>query len=132
MCSSPTLADSKYVTRLSERGGGADEKKRTDRSEQPFFCHPSWILLRFSRWLCAYVAVHYTQAEAKERGEKKSIYTYIHTYICWYKAVFSRLSCVALVGVQDTIVWAFAEPCNRDAWLYCIYLYYFWKAVKWR
>lgn len=38
-----------------ERTGGDDKKK----SEQPFFCHPSWILLGFLRWLCAYMAVHY-------------------------------------------------------------------------
>lgn len=56
----------------------------------------------------------------------------IYTYICWYKAVFSCLGCMARVSVQDTIVWAFAEPCVRDARLYCIYLYYFWKAVKWK
>lgn len=64
--------------------------------------------------------------------EKKKASWSIYTYICWYKAVFSRLVCMALVSVQDTIVWAFAEPCVRDARLYCIYLYYFWKAVKWK
>lgn len=57
----------------------AGEDRRWRKKEQPFFCHPSWILLRFSRWLCAYMAVHYISGGDGE--EKKQVEVYIHIYV---------------------------------------------------
>lgn len=54
---------------------------RKKKLEQPFFCHPSWILLRFLRWLCAYVAVHHISGGDGEEKKKKQVEVYIHIYV---------------------------------------------------
>lgn len=64
---------------------------RKKKLEQPFFCHPSWILLRFLRWLCAYVAVHHISGGDGEE-KKKSKLKYIYIYMLVQSSFFlSRL-----------------------------------------
>lgn len=80
MCSSPTLADSKYVTRLSERGGGADEKKKNRQVRAAIFLPSKLDLVEiFALALCLRGCSLHTSRGKGERRKKK--YIYIHTYI---------------------------------------------------